>query len=79
LKDAVGFFRELGRLIPEDSNLYFEGTELEPEVVRFYEANRAKNAVSVVRDMIFPAPDVFHVGIGPGILEQLEELVGRQP
>ncbi len=66
LMDAGTFFRELGRLVPEDSILYFEGTELAEEVVQFYESNRAKHAVSVVRDMMFPIPDTFHVALRQG-------------
>src|SRR5260221_3530962 len=71
VKDPVAFFRHLALLIPEDSILYFEGDEVVPDAVRFYEANRAHNAVSVVRDMIFPVPEVFHVSFGPSVTEGL--------
>ena len=77
--NAAEFFRGLSLLIPEDSNLYIEGTELDEEVVQFYEANRSKNAVCVVRDMIFPAPDMFHVAFGRGVQEKFAEYAQQKP
>ena len=64
VEDPVTFFRQLALLIPEDSILYFEGHGVVPQAASFYEANRARNAVCVVRDMIFPVPEVFHVSMG---------------
>src|SRR5439155_14980820 len=59
LRDPILFFRNLELLIPADSILYFECSDLPSEVARFYEAHRAgRNAVCVVRDMIFPVPEI---------------------
>jgi hypothetical protein len=79
LKDSTSFFRHLGRLIPGGSILYFEGCGILPEVARFYEANRASNAVSVTRDTIFPIPETFHVSMTPSVLESLIGFLGQHP
>jgi hypothetical protein len=79
LKDAPAFFRQLTVLIPGDSILYFEGCEIDPEVTRFYEKNRAANAVSVVRDTVFPVPDTHHVAMSPAVIEGVIGLLGRHP
>ena len=78
LRDPGAFFRDLDRLIPADSILYFEATDPTAEVTEFYEANRAlSGAVCVVRDMIFPIPEIFHVQIRPGLVEELVNLLGK--
>jgi hypothetical protein len=79
LKNPVSFFHQLEQLIPADAILYFEGSEIAPEVMQFYERNRACNAMSVVRDMIFPVPEMFHVALAPGVIEGLSELLDRHP
>ena len=73
LKDPVAFFGRLSFLIPEDSILYFEGVSVVPEAVQFYEENRAKNAIFVVRDTIFPIPEIFHVSMSPGFIDLLSK------
>lgn len=78
-KDPIAFFRHLTQLIPDDSILYFEGDAPPPEVARFYEITRAANAVAVVRDTIAPIPERSHVGMKPGVLEALVNLLGRHP
>jgi hypothetical protein len=78
LLEPVAFFRHVELLIPGDSILYFEGMNLAREVVSFYESHRAiKGAVCVVRDTIFPVPEIFHVQMGPGVTEGMVELLGK--
>jgi len=77
LTDSVGFFRHLRILIPSDCILYFEGSAIVPEVARFYSKNRAANAICVVRDNIFPVPEMFHVAMTAGVIEGLIGLLGR--
>jgi hypothetical protein len=79
LEDPNSFFRQLDKLIPAGTILYFEGCDIHPEVIRFYEAHRAPNAVCVVRDTIFPVPDTFHVATTPEILEGLIALLRQYP
>ena len=79
LKDAPAFFRQLAVLIPEDCILYFEGCEIDPEMTRFYERNRAANAVSVVRDTVFPVPDTHHVAMSPAVIKELIGMLGQRP
>lgn len=67
LEAPVPFFQHLSLLLPANSILYFEGSDIHAEVVRFYESNRARNAVAVVRDMIFPIPETFHVSATPAV------------
>lgn len=73
--DPVAFFHHLALLVPEDSILYFEGCGIVPEAARFYKANRARNEVSVARDTLFPVPKVFHISMGPRVIEGLLELL----
>src|SRR5438477_275905 len=79
LEDPGTFFRNLSLLIPAESVLYFEGINLAPEVVKFYEDNPAPNAVCVARDTIFPIPQSFHVLMKPGVIEGLLDLLQRYP
>ena len=77
LKDSVSFFRHLERLIPVGSVLYFEGCDIVPNVVSFYEANKASNTVCVVRDTIFPIPETFHVPMRPDVIEGIVGILGH--
>lgn len=77
VQDPVAFFRHLGLLISEESVLYLEGCGISPEAAKFYEANRARNVVSVARDTLFPVPKVFHVSMGPGVIDGLVDLLTR--
>jgi hypothetical protein len=77
LTDAIGFFRHLGVLIPTDSSLYFEGSAIVPEAAQFYQTNRATNPVCVVRDSIFPVPEMFHVSMTGDVVEGLINLLQR--
>ena len=79
LKDSIAFFRHLGDLVPPDSILYFEGSAIIPEAAQLYERNRAANPVCVVRDSIFPIPEVFHVSMSPGVIESLIDLLRQHP
>src|SRR5215510_8752026 len=78
LREPVAFFRHVELLIPDDSILYFEGVNVAPEVASFYESQRAiKGAVCVVRDTIFPVPEIFYVQVGRGVIDGLIELLGK--
>ena len=77
LKDPAAFFRQLSVLIPWDSTLYFEGCDIVPEVAQFYERNRAANAICVVRDTIWPVPDIYHAAMTPAVIEQLAGFLSR--
>ena len=79
IKDPVPFFQNLDKLIPGDSILYFEGCDINPEVVRFYEQNKAAGAVCVTRDTIFPVPECFHVAMSAGVIERLVEFLKGKP
>ena len=80
LREPVAFFRHVELLIPGDSILYFEGVNVAPEVASFYESHRAtKGAVCVVRDTIFPVPEIYHVQMGSGVIDGLLELLGKHP
>jgi hypothetical protein len=71
LTDPQAFFRHLHELIPRDSILYFEGCAIIPEAAAFYEKHRARNAVSVVRDTIYPVPTSYHVSQSPEVVDAL--------
>jgi hypothetical protein len=71
LQDAPAFFRHIQEIIPNDSILYFEGCAIIPEVAAYYEKHRARNAVSVVRDTIYPIPTSYHVSLSPEVVDQL--------
>ena len=74
---AVKFYESLPILLPADSILYFEGTSIAPPVAQFYSQHRARNAVSVARDTIFPVPDTYHVCFTPQVIAGLIELTAR--
>ncbi len=61
LKTPVPFFEHLPMLLPENSVLYVEGTQIAPEVDAFYAAHRATNTIKVRRDTIYPEPEIHHV------------------
>jgi len=73
------FIRSLPLLLPPDAILYFEGNSIVYEVSAFYELHRARNAVAVTRDTIFPVPDFFHVGFSPEVVARLCELAASRP
>ena len=75
VRDPVLFFRHLAVLIPEDSILYFEGVSLAPAAVSLYRANRARDAICVARETIYPVPEVFHVSMGRSVVAGLLELL----
>lgn len=77
LKDPGAFFRHLGVLIPADSILYIESQDTAPEAARFYAEHRAANPVPVVRDAIYPVPEIFHVALAAGVTEGLARLTGQ--
>src|SRR5437899_11859382 len=69
LQDPDAFFRNLSVLIPMNTTLYCEGCGIIPEVADFYEKNKASNPVCVVRDTIWPVPEMFHVAMTPRVIE----------
>jgi len=76
LRDPVIPVQHLEQFIPADSILYFEAIKPMAEVTEFSEANRARGgAVCVVRDTIFPVPDIFHVQMRPGVIDGLVNLL----
>src|SRR5712672_565027 len=78
VRKPIPFFQHASFLIPEDSILYIEAVNPASEVARFYQSHRAtKGAVCVARDTIFPVPEIFHVQMGPGMIDGLIELLGR--
>jgi hypothetical protein len=71
LKNPTDFFRQLDKVTPKDSILYFEGCTISREAVELYQKHRALNAVSVIRDTIFPIPETFHVSATPELINSL--------
>lgn len=66
-------------MLPADAILYFEGGAIVPDAVTFYERHRAPNAVAVVRDTIFPVPDIYHVSFSLEVATRLRELAASRP
>jgi hypothetical protein len=80
LCSPTSFFQQIEQLIPTDSIIYFEAIDPVSEASHFYESNRAfAGAVCVVRDMIFPVPEIFHVQMRPGVIDGLVRLLGKHP
>lgn len=79
IKEPGPFFQNLSLLLDSDAVLYFEGTTVAAEVSKLFESRRAKNAVAVVRDTIFPVPDIFHVAFSRELAEKLIEQVSVRP
>jgi len=72
------FMRHLPSLLPADAILYFEGGSIARDVSEFYESHRARNAVAVVRDTIFPVPDIYHVAFSPDVVARLCEFAATR-
>jgi hypothetical protein len=72
------FFEHLHILVPPDAILYFEGTTIAPDIAAFYEMHQAENRVSVVRDTIFPTPNVYHVKFCSEVVRFLVDQSGRR-
>ena len=75
VNDPVGFFNGLHAIMPEHSVLYFEGVHVCPEAQAFYAAHRAKNAVAVARDTIFPVPESFHLAYSTDVVAGVLKLL----
>jgi hypothetical protein len=72
------FIRTLPLLLPSDAILYFEGGSIAPDVSAFYESHRSRNAVAVVRDTIFPVPDIYHVAFSQDVVVRLREFAASR-
>lgn len=79
LKNPVTFFEHLPDLLPSDSILYVEGTSIDPELQAFYSSHHAHNAVDVVRDTIFPAPDIYHFTFSSDVCTALRQFAEKHP
>jgi hypothetical protein len=72
------FFRCLPILLPDDAILYLECDTIPADVSSFYEAHRASKPVAVVRDMIFPVPDTYHVALSQELLNGLNDFAAKR-
>ena len=79
LKQPGSFFEHLPALLPLDSILYVEGTHIAPEVAAFYSSHRARNAVDVARDTIWPVPDIYHVSFSSDVSSRLRQFAEDVP
>ena len=79
IKQPAPFFQGLSLLLAPDAILYFEGCSVARDVSAFYESNKARNAVAVIRDTIFPVSDCFHVTFSPEVVRRLCELAETRP
>ncbi len=79
LKQPAPFFEHLPELLPEDSVLYIEGTSIISEAAALYSSYRAPNAVCVVRDTIWPVPDVYHLSFSSELCARLRQLAENRP
>jgi hypothetical protein len=78
IKQPEPFFASLPSLIPADAILYCEGGSIAPDVAIFYKGHRASNAVTVVRDTIFPIPEIYHVAFSSQVVTHLRKLAASR-
>jgi hypothetical protein len=76
-EDARTFLEKLGLILPSGAILYVEGTSICDDARAVYTAHRAKNAVMVARDTIFPIPETFHFDYSPPLCGLLADLYAR--
>ena len=76
LNQPEPFFEHMPVLLPPDSILYVEGTNIASEVATFYSAHRSANAVNVMRDTIAPAPDIYHFTLCNEVSARLRQFAG---
>lgn len=79
IKQPEPFFTSLASLLPADAILYVEGGRIAPEVATLYEAHLAQKPVAVVRDTLFPEPDIYHVNFSSEVAARLRELATTRP
>jgi len=79
VKDPLAFFSNLPHLLPDGSILYVEGTRIAADMAAFYSSHHAPNAVAVVRDTIFPPPDIYHFTFSCEVCATLEGYARKRP
>jgi hypothetical protein len=79
LKQRAPFFEHLPSLLPSDSILYVEGVRTAPEVAAFYSSHRARNAVDVARDSIWPVPDIYQFSFSSDVSARLRQFAEARP
>ena len=74
IKEPNDFLNNLPLLLSDGDILYFfEGCSIRREVSEFYELHRAGNAMTVMRDTIYPVPETYHVAFSPEVILKLQE------
>jgi len=73
-QNPAAFFENLRSILPDGAILYAEGTSICDNAIALYAAHRAKNAVMVARDTIFPVPKSFHFNCSPELCEAMAKL-----
>ncbi|MEW6360389.1 MAG: hypothetical protein AB1696_28930 [Planctomycetota bacterium] len=78
-RDLPAFVRALPRLLPEGGVFYMEGPagQTPPEVREFLEAHDVPDEVKLVRAILWPRPDIFHVPIDEKIMSELADLLSH--
>jgi hypothetical protein len=79
IKQPVPFFQSLFLLLTPDAILYFEGCSVARDVSAFYESHKARKAVAVTPDTVFPVSDCFHVSFSSEVVTRLCELAASRP
>jgi hypothetical protein len=79
LKQPDLFFEHLAKLLPPDAIIYVEGVTINAEAAAFYSSHRARNAVAVVRDTIFPVPDTYHLSFSNEVVAGMRMLLKKHP
>jgi hypothetical protein len=78
VKQPDPFFEHLPELLPPDSILYVEGTQIAADVAAFYSSHRARNAVDVARDTILPVPDIYHFTFSPEVSARMRQFASSR-
>ncbi|HEY3854468.1 MAG TPA: hypothetical protein VGO67_08760 [Verrucomicrobiae bacterium] len=79
IEDPIRFFENLHKLLPANSVLCVEGTEMDHVVTQFYKSNIYPTPAVIRHDTIFPTPQTFHMEFSKTLCERLLHFAQRLP
>jgi hypothetical protein len=72
--DWALFFRNIAKIMPEESVLFVEGTNICAEVEEFYKQQSLPCDLKLAAGTIWPKPRFYHIPVQQPIMEKIAEL-----
>jgi hypothetical protein len=77
--EPAAFLAVIGRYLPAESVLYVEGTEFSAEAKALFLRHISGKSQKMTPDTVAPQPQAFHLDATANTLEELAELIRRNP